>query len=242
MKNPNKQINQLKLAIGVLAIVCYCSIALMACNDALSNSDKIYINDFSDTYTISVKAKVKNHSTLPGATRTFEYGKGLDKLYESIVATPPYDGWVRLENNIIFVDIVEQWGRIYSCIIYPSQEKNTYMVDSMTYVLGNWADNRSIFFPAYTLDKKISFNDDEGTTYQCSLSIEELKTYYTQRGYWAEINDNELRVVCLLRYPSVFEGKAGAFGRKAISWSIIYDDDRTIRFADICDRYERSMR
>lgn len=87
------------------------------------------------------------------------------------------------------------------------------------------------------MDKEISPYDDVETVYQCSYDIETLKEYYIQRGYYAEIQNDTLKVVCMLIYPSVFEGEEGEFGRKAISWSIVYEDENAIRFADVSNRY-----
>ena len=236
MKN-KRLISRVLLLVCSLILVCFSGFTLLACNDTRANSTEIFIDDFSGTYTISVKAKVKNHSTLPNATRSFEYGKGIEKLYECIIATPPYNQYVRIENNIIFIDLVGTGNRTYSCIIYPSKEKNTYIIDSMTYTLGEWAKHQAIFFPAFTLNKEINPYDNADTKYQCTYNINDLKTYYHERGYYTEIEDNKLKVICLLRYPSVFEGNDGEFGRKAISWSIIYENENTIRFSDAANQY-----
>lgn len=217
-----------------VVLLCLCATAFLACDSTISTSDKIFIDDFSETYTISVKAKVKKHSTLPNASRSFEYGKGLDKLYESIISTPPYNQFVHKENDMIFVDLVSN-TRIYSCIIYPGENKNQYIVHSMTYALGKWANYQSIFFPAYSLNREISSQDDANTSYTCAFSIEDLKQYYTERGYLAEIQDNKLRIVCLLSYPNTFSENASS--RKAVSWSIVYESENCIRFADVSNEY-----
>lgn len=217
-----------------IVLLCLCATAFLACDNTISTSDKIFIDDFSETYTISVKAKVKNHSTLPNASRSFEYGKGLDALYESIISTPPYSQFVRKENDMIFVDLASN-TRIYSCIIYPGENKNQYIVHSMTYALGKWANNQSIFFPAYSLDREISSQDDADTKYNCAFSIEELKRYYTERGYLAEIQDNKLCIVCLLSYPYTFSKNPDR--RKAVSWSIVYESKNCIRFTDVSNDY-----
>jgi len=225
------------LLVCTFAIVCLSGISLLACNDVKSTSKEIFIDDFSGTYTISVKAKVKNHSILPNAFRTFEYAYGIDKLYDTIIKAPHYSQFVHIDNDIIFVDLVDSGNRTYSCIIYPSDKKNTFIVHSMTYTLGQWANHQSLFFPAYTLDKDINPSDSETTTYICEYDIETLKEYYIKRGYYAEIKNNTLYVICLLRYPSVFEGEEGEYGRKAISWSVIYESDNSIRFADVENKY-----
>lgn len=215
-------------------MLCLCMATFLACDNTISTSDQIFIDDFSETYTISIKAKVRNHSTLPNASRSFEYSKGLDKLYESIIDAPPYSQFVRKENNMIFVDFRSD-KRIYSCIIYPGASKNQYIVHSMTYALGEWANYQSIFFPAYSLNREISTQDDASTSYTCSFSIEELQRYYTERGYLAEIQDNKLCVVCLLTYPYTFAENAD--NRKAVSWSIVYEEEYLIRFADVSNDY-----
>lgn len=221
----------------IFVIMCINATALSACNDTVAISNKIYIDDFSGTYTISVKAKVKNHSTLPNAERTFEYNKSIDELYATIIGNPPYNQFVHKKNDIIFVDIISACDRVYSCIIYKSEGSNTFTVHSLTYTLGGWANHQAIFFPAYSLNKEISPYDTADTVYQCSYDIETLKEYYIQRGYYAEIQNDTLKVVCLLIYPSVFKGEEGQFGRKAISWSIVYEDKNTIRFADVSNQY-----
>ena len=218
------------LIVFALMIVSLSAISLMACNDTKAYSNEIFIEDFSETYTISVKAKVRNHSILPEGSRTFEYSKGFDKLYEAI-NNAPQNGSALKYGDIIFIDQHFN-GRTYSCIIYPTGEKNKYVVHSMTYKLGEWANRMKIFFPAYLLDKEISYYDSESTTYQCEYNIQALRGYYIQRGYYATINDNILHVICLLRYPSTFEVE------KAISWSIVYENENTIRFADISNEYK----
>lgn len=122
MKN-KRLISRVLLLVCSLILVCFSGFTLLACNDTKANSTEIFIDDFSGTYTISVKAKVKNHSTLPNATRSFEYGKGIEKLYECIIATPPYNQYVRIENNIIFIDLVGTGNRTYSCIITHQRKR-----------------------------------------------------------------------------------------------------------------------
>ncbi len=233
-----KSINIIKKAFVYLCsivVLCLCATAFIACDSSILRSDKIFIDDFSETYIISVKAKVKHHSTLPDASRAFEYSKGLDKLYESIIDTPPYNRCVRKENDMLFVDFASG-TRIYSCIIYPGANKNQYVVHSMTYALGQWAIHQPIFFPAYSLNREISTQDDVNTTYSCSFSIEELKQYYTERGYLAEIQDNKLQVVCLLSYPRDLS-ETSHIANKAVSWSIVYESENLIRFADVSNDY-----
>ena len=219
------------LVVFALIIASLSAISLMACNDTKAYSNEIFIEDFSETYTISVKAKVRNHSILPEGSRTFEYSKGFDKLYE-VIKSESLNGSALKDGDIIFIDQSVN-GRTYSCIIYPTGEKNKYVVHSMTYRLGEWANRMQIFFPAYLLDKEISYNDSESTTYQCEYNIQALSGYYTQRGYYTTITDNVLHVVCLLRYPSTFSNGL----EKAISWSIVYENENTIRFADISNEY-----
>lgn len=231
MKNKRFAIKVL-YCICVIFIVCFCLITATACNNKIRFSKEIFITDFSETYRISIKVSVKNHLNLPEPALSFEYGKGMDKLLEDINDSPSGCS-ARKDNNVILVDCYDN-DRIYSCIIYPSGVKNEYIIHSLSYNLGEWAENRAIFFPAYTLDREINgLNDAEATTYDCSMNIDDLKNYYTQRGYYAEISDNALRVVCLIRYPSAFE-----YQDKAISWTVVYEDTNTIRFKDVTNEYK----
>ncbi len=221
--------------ILLAVICCVCATILWGCNDTISYSKTIFIDDFSDTYTISIPVKVKNHSVLPEPKRVFEYSKGYDKLYEAISASS-YASSVYKSGDKIIIDIRGVAGRMYSCMIYQAGEKNKYIVDSMTYVL-EWANNRSIFFPSYLLNKGIAPSDAEGTIYRCEFDIEALKNYYVERGYYAQIDGNTLKVVCMLRYPNSSFGDESNYGYKAIAWSVVYENENDIRFSDISDDY-----
>ena len=224
-----------KTMILLAVICCVCATILWGCNDTISYSKTIFIDDFSDTYTISIPVKVKNHSVLPEPKRVFEYSKGYDKLYETISASS-YASSVYKSGDKIIIDIRGVAGRMYSCMIYQAGEKNKYIVDSMTYVL-EWANNRSIFFPSYLLNKGIAPSDAEGTIYRCEFDIEALKNYYVERGYYAQIDGNTLKVVCMLRYPNSSFGDESNYGYKAIAWSVVYENENDIRFSDISDDY-----
>ncbi len=224
----------LNIIIVLCATLLICVAMLCACNDTKKFSDEIFITDFSETKEITIEVDVKNHSILPDFSRVFEYKKDINKLYEEIVSSPKNRN-VRLENGVIIVDKYYSC-RYYSCIIYKDAgDNNKYIVHSMAYSLGEWADNKAIFFPAYTLDKEISSSDDANTVYNCKMGINELKNYYTERGYLATITDNVLRVVTIQRYPTKFEGY---YGDKALAWSVVYVSENQIKFADIGDEFE----
>ncbi|MCM1306644.1 MAG: hypothetical protein NC037_03040 [Bacteroides sp.] len=232
MKNASHKVI---LAMLVMIFICSSVMILSACNDTRTFSNEIFINDFSETYTISIPVKVKHHSILPDSGRSFEYSKGFDKLYNEISKSTLIGDTYKVNDNIV-VDVLA-YDRKYSCIIYPLGEKNKYMVHSMSYMLGEWAGYKEIFFPSYKLDREISSSDSESATYQCSYTIAALASYYKERGYYSAVSENVLHVVCLLKYPSVFIGGDDNYG-KAISWSIVYDSEHTIRFADVANRYE----
>jgi len=219
-----------------IALICICIMTLFACNDTKHLSKEISIRDFSDTHTISVKVSVRNHTCAPNAFQTFEYGKGFDKLYEAIKEDSVYRNSVQKDNGIIVIDFADN-VRTYSCIIYPSGQADKYVIHSMTYTLGKWADYQAIFFPSYLLDKEISPDDGAETTYRCAYKIDALAGYYKTRGYYAEISDNKLKVVCMLRYPTTFKGQDGEYGRKAVAWTVVYENDTLIRFADVSNSY-----
>ena len=221
--------------IIAIAVVCICAFTFVACNDTRNFSKEIFVRDFSDTYTISLNVNVRHHTYWPNSYNVFEYKKGIDNLYDEI--------WnechvAYMRNDTIVVD-VSDGNRYYSCMIYPSGEKNKYIIHSMTYTLGEWADNQAIFFPGYWLDKEISSNDGADTVYQCAYKIEALASYYRERGYYAEIEGNTLKVVCLLKYPSVFPGEVGEYGHRAISWSVVFESENTVRFADVSSDYPK---
>lgn len=221
--------------IAVILLLAICILVLVACNDTISHSNKIFVTDFSETQEISVEVNVKNHTDFPNVKNYFEYKKDIDSLYEKI-SSKPKNGDVRLVDNTIIIDKHKD-GRCYSCIIYKYDD-NRYIVHSMTYTLGEWANNLAIFFPSYTLDKQISKTDDENTLYHCSLDINALKEYYSEHGYYTEIKDNELRVICLLRYPDKHSNYYTEGSDKALSWSIVYKDDNTIGFSNVVDDYQ----
>lgn len=237
MKMQNKKKFFYFCILSLISIVSV-AFAFTACNDTHAFSKYIFVRDFSETYTVSVKVNVKNHTEIwDRGYDYFEYNKGVDALYAKIMDTPPNNAYVTRKGDLFFVD-EQANGRIYSCIIYPSEEKNTFLVHSMTYTLGEWANNMAIFFPAYTLDKPIDCKDSADTVYKCSLKIDALAQYYEERGYMTSTNSNVLKIVCMLRYPSKFPGELGSFGHKAVSWSIIYESESSIRFADVSDGYE----
>ena len=216
--------------IIAMAVIFACASVFVGCNDTRNFSKEIFVRDFSDTYTISLKVNVRKHTYFPNAFNTFEYKKGIGSLYDEI-------GWVAYrKDNTIVVD-VSDGDRLYSCMIYPSGVSNEYIVHSMTYTLGEWADYQAIFFPRYWLDREISSDDGADTVYQCSSKINVLQSYYRERGYYAQIDGNTLKVVCMLKYPSVFIGEVGEYGHRAISWSVVYESENTVRFADVSNEY-----
>lgn len=219
-----------------MLILSICILILPACDDTISHSDKIFITDFSETQEISVEVSVKNHTDFPSVKNYFEYKEDINSLYEKI-SSKPKNGNARLIDNTIIIDKNKEDGRCYSCIIYKWKD-NTYIVHSMTYSLGELANNLAIFFPSYTLDKQISNTDDKNTTYHCTFDINALKEYYNAHGYYTEIRDNELRVVCLLRYPNKHSNYHTDGNNKALSWSIVYKDDNTISFSNVVDCYQ----
>lgn len=216
--------------ISAVAVICACAAVFVACNDTRNFSKEIFVRDFSDTYTISVKVNVRKHTYFPNDYNTFEYKKGIKSLYNEI-------GYTAYMRDDIIVINAEDNGRKYSCIIYQSGEPNKYVVHSMTYALGEWAEHQAIFFPSFWLDEEISPNDGADTVYQCACKIDMLASYYRERGYYAEIDGNTLKVVCLLKYPSVFNGTVGEYGHRAISWSVVYEDENSVRFADVSGDY-----
>ena len=225
----NSAIKSISMIIA-FAVVCLCASVFVACNDTRNFSKEIFVRDFSDTYTISVPVNVRKHTYFPNNYNTFEYKKGIESLYKEI-------GYMAYMKDDIIVVNAEDNGRKYSCIIYQSAESNKYVVHSMTYVLGEWAEHQAIFFPSFWLDKEISPDDSANTVYQCTGKIDLLASYYRERGYYAQIDGNTLKVVCLLKYPSVFSGTVGEYGHRAISWSVVYEDENAVRFADVSNEY-----
>ena len=219
--------------IIAIVVICACAGAFVACNDTRNFSKEIFVRDFSDTYTISVKVNVQKHTYYPNDYNTFEYKKGIDSLREEI-------GYLAYMKDDFIIINAEDNGRKYSCIIYRSGEANKYIVHSMAYVLGDWAEHQAIFFPRYCLDREISPNDGADTVYQCDYKINTLAAYYRERGYYAKIVGNTLKVVCLLKYPSVFSGTVGDYGHRAISWSVVYENENSVRFADVSSDYPQA--
>ena len=189
----NATVKTIAAAIISVLILGILSLTLFACNDTLSNSKEIFVYDFSETYKISIKVAVKNHTYFPSEYNRFEFSKGIDKLYEKISETT---STARRQGDVIIIDRFADC-RKYSCIIYPLSE-GSFAIHPMCYTLGEWADNQAIFFPSFTLDKEIKSTDGENETYECSYNIENLQAYYNERGYKADIDGNVLKVVCLL--------------------------------------------
>ena len=78
-----------------------------------------------------------------------------------------------------------------------------------------------------------SSKDIADVTYMCSLTIEELKEYFKQRGYKTEISDNVLSVTSLRTYPEKTPGEFTALGVK-----IKYLNEKELQFVGFIEEYD----
>ena len=233
----NKRIYRFVVIVLSVVVSIFCIALFTACNDTRRYSNEIFITDFSGTFRLSLDVKVQKHTFFPSEYNSFVYKKGLDALYNELSSSPLYGQAVSRRGDALIIDYHAN-NRIYSFIIYSDKnyDENGFDIHSMSYALGEWSGYKSVFFPAYLLDKKIdSDTNTPDTTYNCEYTITQLQTYYKERGYLAKIAGNELKVTCLLSYPKIND--FGSPCGKAVEWSILYEAENVLRFVEVSSEY-----
>ncbi|UKI13652.1 MAG: hypothetical protein L6V85_05330 [Clostridiales bacterium] len=158
---------------------------------------------------------VKNHSRLAptDGKQSFCYKGDLKTLCDDINDRNNMQSVI--VNDRIVIDVKKKPSSLtFSFVIYKDNDERVkvpknhtrYVIDSMGCRLKSREATRikRVFFPEHLLSSRIdSSKDIADVTYMCSLTIEELKEYYKQRGYKTEISDNVLSVTSLRTYPEI---------------------------------------
>ena len=129
----------------------------------------------------------------------------------------------------------------FSFVIYKENDERVkvpknytrYVIDSMGCRLKSGETSKEVFFPEHLLSSRIdSSKDIADVTYMCSLTIEELKEYYKQRGYKTEISDNVLSVTSLKTYPEKNSSD------KTLGVKIKYLNEKELQFVGFIEEYD----
>ena len=145
-------------------------------------------------------------------------------------------------NDRIVIDVKKlPLSLMFSFVIYKENDERVkvpknytrYVIDSMGCRLKSGETSKEVFFPEHLLSSRIdSSKDIADVTYMCSLTIEELKEYYKQRGYKTEISDNVLSVTSLKTYPEKNSSD------KTLGVKIKYLNEKELQFVGFIEEYD----
>ena len=225
------------LIVCFLALMIIFPFVFSGCNPKSKN---IYCDDYTTTYRVNLSLNVKNRTKLAPSDgkQAFCYKGDLKTLCDDINEKNNLNSVI--VNDRIVID-VKTLAATCSFVIYKDNDESAkvpknysrYVIDSMGCRLKSGETSKEVFFPEHLLSGKIdSSKDIADVTYMCSLTIEELKEYYKQRGYKTEISDNVLSVTSLKTYPEKNSSD------KTLGVKIKYLNEKELQFVGFIEEYD----
>ena len=226
-----------------ILIVCFLALLIIfpfVFSGCSSKSNMIYCDDFTTTYKVNLMLNVKNRTRFAptDGKQAFCYKGDLQTLCDD-----RNNMQFVIVNDRIVIDVKKlPLSLMFSFVIYKENDERVkvpknytrYVIDSMGCRLKSGETSKEVFFPEHLLSSRIdSSKDIADITYMCSLTIEELKEYYKQRGYKTEISDNVLSVTSLRTYPEKNPGEFTALGVK-----IKYLNEKELQFVGFIEEYD----
>lgn len=225
-------------------IVCFLALLIIfpfVFSGCSSKSNMIYCDDFTTTYKVNLMLDVKNRTRFAptDGKQAFCYKGDLQTLCDDLNDRNNMQSVI--VNDRIIIDVKKKPSSLtFSFVIYKENDETVkvpknytrYVIDSMGCRLKSGETSKEVFFPEHLLNSKIdSSKDIADVTYTCSLTIEELKEYYKQRGYKTEISDNVLSVTSLRTYPEIP-------GDRTLGVKIKYLNEKELQFVGFIEEYD----
>ena len=229
-----------------ILIVCFLALLIIfpfVFSGCSSKSNMIYCDDFTTTYRVNLMLDVKNRTRFAptDGKQAFCYKGDLKTLCDDLNDRNNMESVI--VNDRIVIDVKKLPSSLtFSFVIYKENDETVkvpknytrYVIDSMGCRLKSREATRikRVFFPEHLLSGKIdSSKDIADVTYMCSLTIEELKEYYKQRGYKTEISDNVLSVTSLRTYPEIRDDRT-------LGVKIKYLNEKELQFVGFIEEYD----
>lgn len=228
-----------------ILIVCFLALLIIfpfVFSGCSSKSNMIYCDDFTTTYRVNLMLDVKNRTRFAptDGKQAFCYKGDLQTLCDDI--NDRNNMQFVIVNDRIVIDVKKlPLSLTFSFVIYKENDERVkvpknytrYVIDSMGCRLKSGETSKEVFFPEHLLSSMIdSSKDIADVTYMCSLTIEELKEYYKQRGYKTEISDNVLSVTSLKTYPEKNSSD------KTLGVKIKYLNEKELQFVGFIEEYD----